>query len=66
MYDKIGVAAGDIWRELHNQGEIPITKLNRKTGLPVGLFYMALGWLSREDKLCYRRERRKLYVALKE
>ncbi len=66
MFDKIGLAAGDIWRELHNQGEMPITKLNKKTELPVGLFYMALGWLSREDKVRFRRERRKLYVALKE
>ncbi len=66
MVDRIGKAAGDIWEQLKSQGEKPITRLNKETGLPVNLFYMALGWLSREGKICYRREERKLYVALKE
>jgi hypothetical protein len=66
MVERIGKAAGDIWELLKSQGEIPITKLNKETGLPANLFYMALGWLSREDKLSYRRDKRKLYVVLKE
>ncbi len=66
MVDRIGKAAGDIWELLKSQGEKPITRLNKETGLPAHLFYMALGWLSREDKLAYRREERKLYVGLKE
>lgn len=66
MVDRIGKAAGDIWELLKSQGETPITRLNKEAGLPANLFYMALGWLSREGKLSYRREERKLYVALKE
>ncbi len=65
MVNKIGLAAGDIWRTLNTEGEIPITKLTRKTRLPVNLFYMGLGWLTREDKIHYRREKRKIYIALK-
>ncbi len=66
MVDKIGLAAGDIWRKLKKEGETSLTLLNKKTGLPVNIFYMGLGWLTREDKINYRREKKVIYIALKE
>lgn len=65
MINKIGLAAGDIWKILKNEGEITITTLRRKAGLPLSVFYMGLGWLSREDKVRYRLEKRRIYISIK-
>jgi hypothetical protein len=66
MIVKIGNAAGDIWKKLHTEGDMVITKLQRKTGLPVNLFYMGLGWLARENKVSISIEKRTIRVSLKE
>ncbi|MEO0156677.1 MAG: winged helix-turn-helix domain-containing protein [candidate division WOR-3 bacterium] len=66
MITEIGFAAGNIWKKLKEEGEMVITKLMRKSGLPINMFYMGLGWLAREDKIKFRRERRTIYVSLKE
>ncbi len=65
MVNEIGLAAGSIWRRLNEEGEMVITKLMKKTGLPINIFYLGLGWLAREDKLNFRREKRTIYVSLK-
>jgi hypothetical protein len=65
MIKDIGFAAGDVWKKLRDEDEIVITRLQRKTGLPVNKFYMALGWLAREDKISFRQERRTIRVSLK-
>ncbi|MEO0143197.1 MAG: winged helix-turn-helix domain-containing protein [candidate division WOR-3 bacterium] len=65
MINEIGLAAGDIWKKLNEEGEMVITRLKRKTGLPINMFYLGLGWLAREDKLIFRREKRTIYVSLK-
>ena len=66
MIDKIGIAAGEIWKKLKNEGEVVITKLQRKTGLPLNLFYLGLGWLARENKVSFKIEKRTIHVSLKE
>jgi hypothetical protein len=66
MINKIGLAAGDIWKKLKTEGDIVITRLQRKTGLPVNLFYMGLGWLARENKVSITAEKRTIRVSLKE
>lgn len=66
MVGKIGNAAGDVYRALKKEGELAITNLHKKTGLPVNLFYMGLGWLAREDKLSFRHDKRIVYVRLEE
>lgn len=65
MHDRIGLAAGDIYRILESNGEMPMTRLARKANLPLNLFYMGLGWLAREDKIRFRREKRTVFVSLK-
>jgi len=65
MINEIGLAAGAIWRKLNEEGEMVITRLKRKSGLSISMFYLGLGWLAREDKLNFRREKRTIYVSLK-
>lgn len=66
MNETIGLAAGDIYEILKRDGEMPLKKLHTKSQLPSKLFYMALGWLSREDKITYRHRRNRLVVKIKE
>ena len=66
MNAEIGFAAGTIWKRLKDEGEIVITRLMRKSGLPINMFYMGLGWLAREDKVKFKQEKRTIYVSLKE
>lgn len=66
MITEIGFAAGNIWKKLKEEGEMVITKLQRRSGLPVNMFYLGLGWLAREDKVKFRREKRTIYVSLKQ
>ncbi|MGQ9464740.1 MAG: winged helix-turn-helix domain-containing protein [bacterium] len=66
MITDIGFAAGNIWKKLKDEGEMVITKLQRRTGLPMNMFYMGLGWLAREDKVEFHREKRTIYVSLKQ
>jgi len=66
MITEIGFAAGNIWKKLKDEGEMVITKLQRKSGLPINIFYMGLGWLAREDKVKFKREKRTIYVSLKQ
>lgn len=66
MINKIGLAAGDIWKMLKTEGNVVITRLHRKTGLPVNMFYMGLGWLARENKVSIKIEKRTIRVSLKE
>lgn len=66
MITDIGFAAGSIWKKLKDDGETVITKLQRRTGLPINMFYMGLGWLAREDKVKFRREKRTIYVSIRE
>jgi hypothetical protein len=66
MIEAIGLAAGDIYDILKREGEMPLKKLQEKSQLPMKLFYMALGWLSREDKIEYRHRKNRLVVKIKE
>jgi len=66
MIHEIGSVAGNIWQKLSVEGEMVVTNLQKKTGIPANLFYMGLGWLAREDKIKIRREKRTIYISLKE
>ncbi len=47
-----GRNAGKIWVTLNTQGPIDQASLIRSTKLPLNDFYMGLGWLARENKIC--------------
>jgi len=60
----IGINAGAIWRHLHEKGKLSITELEELTNYKVSLIFLALGWLSRENKISFSDENGNLYVEL--
>jgi hypothetical protein len=57
METEIGEAAGRIWQYLAEHGETTLRQLQRGTTLSERLVLMGVGWLAREDKLCFEQER---------
>ena len=49
----IGLAAGKVWRLLDCKGNLPIKDIEIQTGLTKDEVLVAIGWLSREDKVCF-------------
>ncbi len=62
---KIGEAAGELWRFLHVNGPHKADAIRRKTKLPSEIFYAAVGWLAREDKLSIEGDGKNAQLALK-
>ena len=48
---RIGETAGTIWEILSQQGPLSFAALMEEVNAPQSLFFMAIGWLSREEKL---------------
>ncbi|GBD26458.1 hypothetical protein HRbin30_01790 [bacterium HR30] len=61
----IGSAAGDVWRYLDANGPTAAETMKRKLKMGSDVFYAAVGWLAREDKLQIRTEGQKTVLALK-
>ena len=49
--EKIGETAGAVWQTLSKQGPLTFATLMEEIDVPESLFFMAIGWLSREHKL---------------
>ena len=64
MKTKIGETAGKIWNILRERDEVAISQIPRLMKEKTLIVYQALGWLAREDKIAYRAEGSKIYVAL--
>jgi hypothetical protein len=47
----IGETAGVVWRVLSDQGPTTLALLVEAIGVPESLFFMAVGWLARENKI---------------
>jgi len=50
-YTQIGETAGNVWRALESHGPQTLAALMEQVDAPQSLFFMAIGWLSREDKV---------------
>jgi hypothetical protein len=50
-YNQIGEAAGNVWRALDAHGPLTLAALMAEVNAPQSLFFMAIGWLSREEKV---------------
>ena len=50
-YDQIGETAGAVWEALSKDGPLTFAALMEEVNAPQSLFFMAIGWLSREEKL---------------
>ena len=64
MDTQIGEAAGRMWQYLAQHEAVTLTQLQRGTALPERLVHMGVGWLAREDKLCFIQERGVLKLSL--
>ena len=53
MNETIVSAAGKVWKHLNDNGAATLSQLRWKTGLSTEMVNRALGWLAREDKLCF-------------
>ena len=51
LKNDIGVNAGVIWQLLSNEGALSIRQIGELTGYNDRNVYLALGWLSRENKV---------------
>lgn len=58
----IGENAGLIWRLLENKPEILVKDLQKQTKLKDKDFYLAVGWLSRENKVYFFEIDKELYL----
>lgn len=64
--EEIGYNAGKIWTYLYNKKEpVDVLELKFQIKLSNTDLYLALGWLSREDKIIYLAENNRLKVKLK-
>ncbi len=52
MINAISEAAGTVWHYLDKNGPSSVNKVTTDTGLSRNDVQRAIGWLSKEDKLC--------------
>jgi len=50
-FAQVGETAGAIWQALSTAGPLEMAALMEEVDAPQGVFFMAVGWLAREDKL---------------
>lgn len=63
---EIGENAGTIWQLLEKELDMSVNKLQKQLGINKMNFYLALGWLSRENKICFFEKNKELYICLME
>lgn len=64
-YYFIGETAGKIYQTLEKQGALTPTKLQKEVGVEdTALFYQAIGWLAREDKINVSKQGKGVKVSL--
>ena len=65
MYkNDIGINAGVIWHLLSENGELSIREIGELTSFREAFIYLALGWLSRENKIHFYEKNGTVYVEL--
>ena len=52
IIEEFGRNAGELWKTLNTHGPLPETKLMENARLQEDEFYVAIGWLARENKVC--------------
>jgi hypothetical protein len=65
MEEEIGAAAGAIWHALHSKGGLTLSRLQKEVHAKKPVFDWAIGWLAREDKICFTSSKRSLVIELK-
>ena len=62
--DEIGHMAGKVWRTLSSEGEMSVAALKKAIGAKDVIADWAIGWLAREGKVAFRREKNVLRIRL--
>ena len=62
---EIGTTAGKVWRALHNDGEMSVAALKKAVGGQTVMVDWAIGWLAREDKIAFRKEKNVVKISLR-
>lgn len=60
LVDEFGWNAGKVWKTLNTRGPMKEETLLRTAKLTEDELWAAIGWLAREDKICYQNNRYKL------
>ena len=50
-FSAIGETAGALWQVLSEDGPMTLASLIEEVSVPESLFFMAVGWLAREEKV---------------
>lgn len=50
-FSPIGETAGVLWQVLSEDGPMTVANLIEEVSVPESLFFMAVGWLAREEKV---------------
>ncbi|HBU68945.1 MAG TPA: hypothetical protein DEE98_01015 [Elusimicrobia bacterium] len=65
MEEDIGKTAGTIWNYLNQNGPVKTIKLKSELGISNTAMFMALGWLSRENKIVITESGHSFNISLK-
>jgi hypothetical protein len=65
MSFEIGEAAGKVWNFLNKNPQSTFDEIHKSLDIDPQLFYMAVGWLAREDKIAFEGEGKKRKFSLK-
>jgi len=65
VVEEIGTTAGKVWHVLNTKGEMSISALKKALGGKDASVDWAIGWLAREDKISFRKDKNVLKVSLK-
>jgi len=60
----IGIHAGIIWNLLSENGPMTVREIGEKTNSKDSMIYLALGWLSRENKIIFTEKNGDTYAGL--
>ena len=66
MIHNIGDTAGKVFDVLKKKGPLSLNKLVKETNREEKVTLMALGWLSRENKIEFLKKGRQLTISLKD
>lgn len=61
----IGLCAGQIWNYLAKNGKSSLIQIKIEVSCTASILHLALGWLLREGKVEFSKERGQLFVELK-
>lgn len=63
--EEIGTTAGKVWQTLDTKGEMSVSAIKKSLGAKDAVVDYAIGWLAREGKLAFRKDKNVLKVSLK-